>query len=296
MAASPRGAITRLIEMMDELGTRVGLAEPAPAALYRAGAFYRKAPRGSKLTARFFLGRQQAIGVLAAGAQPLFWHTFDLPPGDETTAILAANSTLWMLGRHSRITLPIDTVIVHGRPELALDAGPRGVPPAHRGPVDPLRQPDYDPAAVALGVALANPLADETGHDLARTLKPAVSIREIFPWGELVLHGALVGAVSLFLIGTAAEANARLQAVGTQLRSFSWLKNQDQAKLDAEKKALQERLKVVEAFRGQPRRLVRAVADRRGGGAREHHHHRALGRRRGGSDLEVGHGPSPRNN
>ena len=108
--------------MMSGLGTRVGLAEPAPAALYRAGAFYQKAPRGSKLCARFFLGEQQAIGVLAAGAQPLFWHTFDLPSGEETTAILAAYSTLWMLGRHSRITLPIDTVIVHGRPEVHADA------------------------------------------------------------------------------------------------------------------------------------------------------------------------------
>ncbi len=124
VAASPRAAITSTIEMMDGLGTRVGLAEPAPAALCRAGAFFKKTPRGSKLTARFFLGQQTAIGVLAAGPQPLFWHTFDLPKGDEATAILAANSTLWMLGRHSRINLSIDTVIVHGRPELEITREP----------------------------------------------------------------------------------------------------------------------------------------------------------------------------
>ncbi len=155
-----------------------------------------------------------------------------------------------MLGRHSRITLPIDTVIVHGRPELTIKQDPEVFRQRTGARLIRCARPDFDPAAAALGVALANCMADETGHNLARTLKPAVSFREIFPWGELVLHGALVGAVSLFLIGTAREANARLKAAGTQLSSFSWLKKQDQAKLDAEKKTLQERLKVVQAFRG----------------------------------------------
>jgi hypothetical protein len=250
VSASPRAAITSMIAMMDGLGTRVGLAEPVPAALYRAGAFYCKTPRGSKLTARFFLGRQQAIGVLAAGPQPLFWHAFDLPTGDEETAILAANSTLWMLGRHSRITLPIDTVIIHGRPELTIKQDPEVFRQRTSARLIRCARPDFDPAASALGVALVNCMAGDTGHNLARDYKPAVSFREIFPWGELVLHGTLVGAVSLFLIGTAGEAKARLQAAGTQLSSFSWLKKQDQAALDAEKRTLQDRLKVVHAFRG----------------------------------------------
>ncbi len=250
VAASPRVAIAATIEMMAALGTRIGLAEPAPAALCRAGAFYQKTPRGSKLAARFFLAEQKAIGVLTAGPQPLFWHTFDLPPGDEANAILAANSTLWMLGRHSRINLPIDTVIVHGRPELQISSDPEEFKKRTNARLIRCAAPNYDAAAAALGVALANPLIDESGHDLARTLKPPVSIRDIFPWGELVLHGVLLGAVSLFLHGAAAEVNARLKSVRTQLTSFSWLKNQDQAKLDAEKKGLQGKLKVLEAFRG----------------------------------------------
>ena len=159
-----------------------------------------------------------------------------------------------MLARHSGITLPIDTVVVH--PALV---------PKWRSLQDPavFRQrtgaelircakPDYDLAAVAMGMALANPFSDERGYDLARALKPAISIREIFPWGELALQGVLLGAVSLFLIGTVAEASSRLKAVDTRLRSFSWLKREDnQAKLDADKKALQERLKVMETFQGK---------------------------------------------
>lgn len=220
VAASPRAAITSTIEMMDGLGTRVGLAEPAPAALCRAGAFFKKTPRGSKLTARFFLGQQTAIGVLAAGPQPLFWHTFDLPKGDEATAILAANSTLWMLGRHSRINLSIDTVIVHGRPELEITREPDAFRQRTGARLIRCDQPSYDSAATALGVALANPLADEPGHDLAHSLKPPLRVRDIFPWGELVLHGVLVGAVSLFLNGAATEVNAQLKAVAFSSRHF----------------------------------------------------------------------------
>jgi hypothetical protein len=53
----------------------------------------------------------------------------------------------------------------------------------------------------------------------------------------------------LFSIGAAAEANHRLKATLGGLKSFSWLKNQDQPKLDAEKKSIQERLKAVGVFR-----------------------------------------------
>ena len=55
--------------------------------------------------------------------------------------------------------------------------------------------------------------------------------------------------MSLFSIGAAAEAKHRLKAVGGGLKAFSWLKNQDQPKLDSEKNAIQERLKAVGVFR-----------------------------------------------
>jgi len=250
VAASPRAVIESSIEMMSRLGTRVGLIEPAPTSLYRAGAYYRKAPRGSKLCVRFFLGEIHAIGVLAAGPQPLFWHTFDLTKGDETTAILAAYSTLWMMGRHARIALPIDTVIVHGRPELALTQPQQEAFGARTGTrFVRCDQPAHDAFGAAFGLALANPLTESGGLDLARTLKPPVTIRDIFPYGELAAHGALVGAASLFLIGVAAETNHRLHSVSGSAKAIPWLANQQQAKLDTEKKTIEERLKAVSVFR-----------------------------------------------
>ena len=266
VAASPRSFIESTIEMLSKLGVRVGLIEAAPAALYRAGVFYQKAPRGTKLCCRFFLGELQAIGVLAWGAQPLFWHTIDLPKGEETAAIMAAYSTLWIMGRDARITVPIDAVIVHGRPELTLTRQAAEFSTRTGARLIRCDQPSNEPVAAALGLALANPLADAIAPDLARTLKPPVAIGDILPYGEIAVHLLLTGAVSLFLIGVAAEANHRRSAVDGALKAFPWMTGQDQAKLDAEKRLIQERLKAVNVFRdsrvnwsGSLRRIAAAM-------------------------------------
>src|SRR5437016_10221953 len=68
LCACLRPHVTDLAEMLGRLETRVALIEPAPIGLFRAASLRRRAPRGSKLILRCFLGPQQAIGVLAAGA------------------------------------------------------------------------------------------------------------------------------------------------------------------------------------------------------------------------------------
>jgi hypothetical protein len=248
LAASPRVFITGLIETLDGLGTRVAMIEPAPAGLFRAGVFHKKAPRGSKLCIRFFLGRTQAIGVLAVGVQPLFWHAFDLPEGDVTAAILATYSMLWMQGRHNRIVLPIDTVIVHGRPGLKLSLKAEEFRERTGAQLLRCDKPDYESASVALGTAMANPLTEATGLDLARGLKPVVPIREIIPWGELVLQGALVAGVSLFLHAGDVELNTQLKSTQVEIGTLPWIKDQDQAKLQTEKKLLEDRFKALDSF------------------------------------------------
>ena len=76
-----------------------------------------------------------------------------------------------------------------------------------------------------------------------------MTIRDIFPYGEFVAHTALMAAASVFLVGVATESNHRLAAMSGALKAFPWLTNQDQAKLDAEKKTVQEKLKAISVFR-----------------------------------------------
>ena len=248
LCACPRTVVTDLAELLGRLGTRIAVIEPSPMGLLRAAASGAPAPRSSKLCLRFFLGRKQAIGMEVVGDQPLFWHTFDLLPGEEEASILAAHSTLWMLGRHSRISVPIDRVFVHGRSDLKLTIDPQLFQQRTGARLVRCAGPDHDPASAALGIALNNPLTDAVGHDLAREFKPAVPIRDIFPWAELVLQGALMGGVSLFLSGTDADVDTKYRSCRAEAAAFTWLKDQDQGKLDTEKKLLEERIKTIEAF------------------------------------------------
>jgi hypothetical protein len=101
-----------------------------------------------------------------------------------------------MMGRHARITVPIDTVILNGRPALLILQQPEDFRERTGARLIRWDLPGYDLPGAALGLALANPLADDSGLDLARTLKPPISIRDIFPYRELLLHGTLLGAVS----------------------------------------------------------------------------------------------------
>ena len=102
--------------------------------------------------------------------------------------------------------------------------------------------------SVLHGTGIITPLAEAGGPNLARELRPEVPVREIFPWADLVFQGALAGGVSLLLCGVAADVDTRFKSARAQAVAFSWLKDQDQGKLDAEKRSLEERIRVLEAF------------------------------------------------
>ena len=248
LSACSRTAIVELVDMMGRLGARVAVVEPAAMGLLRAAICSSPPPRSSKPSMRFFLGTRQSIGMEAAGSQPLFWHAFDLARGDETASILAAYSTLWMLGRHSRLSTPIDTVFIHGRPDLKLAIDHDAFHKRTGAQIVRTDSPDFDLPCAALGVALNNPLTDSHGPNLARELRAEVPIREIFPWGDLAFQGTLVVAVSLLLCGVMADVDTRFKNARTQAVAFTWLKDQDQGKLDAEKRSLEERIRILKAF------------------------------------------------
>ena len=180
LAASQRLYISDLVETLTGLGTRVATIESAPAGLFRAGVDQKKTPGNSKLAVRFFLGRTQAIGILGADV-PLLWHTFDLPEGDATCAIMGTYSTLWMQGRYAGIGVPIDTVIVHGRPEFDLGIKPEAFREKTGARLIRHAGPAYDAASAALGTALATPLIETKEVNLARGYRPVVPIQESSP-------------------------------------------------------------------------------------------------------------------
>jgi hypothetical protein len=250
IAASPAAAVHATVDMITDMGARVGLIEHTPAALFAAGVTHLKPPRGSKLCMRFFLGTHQAIGILGAEQQPLFWHAFQLVQGRELDVVLAAYSTLWMLRRNAGIRAPVDTVVVHGRADLSLGQDAEEFRKRTGSRLIRCPEPNYGIISAALGLAHADPFSLEPRHDLGRSIKPAPMIRDIFPWPEFALHGALLGGVSLFMAATESEVDARLKSVNAELSAFAWSKGMNQAKLEEEKKGLEERTKVFAMFSG----------------------------------------------
>jgi hypothetical protein len=248
LSACPTILIADQVEILERLGLRIAVMEPAPMGLLRAGVHSARTPHGSNLSVRVFLGKKQALAMTVAQGNPLFWHGFDLPSGEESKAVLAAYSTLWMLCRHSRISIPIDTVVIHGRSDLKLSLEEESFRERTRARLIRCPEPDYDLGAVALGVALNNPLVEPAPVDLGRAVRSPVSIWDIFPWGELVVQGIMVAGVSLLLVTATLDIETRLRNVQSQSRSFHWLGDLSHTKLQEEKKSLEQRISTLDAF------------------------------------------------
>ena len=166
LVASPRPVITGLIALLEGIGTRVALIESAPAGLFALERFSRKRPGVQNYVfGSSWVGPRRL--VCCAGHAAVLWHTFDLPAEDLLAAIMATYSTLWMQGRHCRIHLPIDTVVIHGRPELELAIKPDVFRERTGARLSCCDEPGYELVGAAFGTALADLLTETNGLNLA---------------------------------------------------------------------------------------------------------------------------------
>ncbi len=247
LASCRKRYLSGLVTTLVERGARLSRAEPAPCALVRLAAARQRNPRGAKLVARLVLGPGQGLGILADGQHPLVCRSFALPDGGEPQAIFAALSALRMLARSCGIGLPIDAVVIHGRPDL----GPMFDPAEFRSrtEADLFRSdtPDLDAASMALGSALG---AMSTGptFDLARNLKPQSGFREIFPWGETALQVAMLVCVSLFLWRTDCSLKEILRAAEAKTARIRWLRGVAESQLLKDKASLEQKTEAAEKF------------------------------------------------
>lgn len=247
LVACRRKWLNAPLEALASRSSRLVLVEPSPSALLRAARVRRKPPRGSKLTARFFLGGREALGLLEAGGPPLHWRAFDLPAGEEPRAILSALMALRMQARSWQVGAEVDAVLVHGRPDLDTGLDPVGL--AARAGIKVVRVdgPGYDSASIAAGLALGG-LAEESGFDLGRRSRARESIGEIFPWGDLVMQSALLLGVILMMSERARSLDDSLAGTRASLARYGWIGTRDVGDLAREKKILEQKDKIAEAF------------------------------------------------
>jgi hypothetical protein len=199
MAACRRKQLTGLLAVLESCGVRPARIEPGPCALVRAAVLRRHAPWRAKAMLRVFLHARRGLAVMVAGNQPMAWWNFTLPPGEERGAIQCAVRTLQTLAKYSGIETPLKTAIVHGRADLHEMLGQEDFGAEIGVRIAYCPDPELDGPAMAFGLALGCMKPDLRALDLSRMLKPRVSIRQIFPWGEMLFQGGLVFCVGILL-------------------------------------------------------------------------------------------------
>jgi len=247
LVACRRKSLAEPIEALARRSARLVRVEPMPCALLRAAAAQLKPPWSSKLAARFVLGDRKALGMLVAAGLPLHWRVFDLPPGDEPTALLAALMALKMQARSWRVDADVDAVLIHGQPDLAPRIDPTELGARLGLRVSRADEPSFDPASIAIGLALGG-LCEDGGFDLARTIKARDTIREIFPWGELAMQSAMLAGVLLLMTERARSLDAEVAATAASLVKFRWLGDRSESDLEKERKVLEQKDKTAEKF------------------------------------------------
>jgi len=237
-----------LLESLEGCDVRPPRVEPMPCALLRAATRRHRARRGAKVVMRIFLSDTQALAVLVVSHLPVVWRTFSLPRGDEASAILSACRALATVSKDCGIQSPLDAVMLHGRPDLARLVEVDWVQEQVRVELKWLAGPPLDGDEAAFGLALGCLSQHETAFDLARSLKPRVSLGALFPWREAVLQAALLVCMALFLANRLASVNDRYVTVQTQNAQRSWMAGLEDAQLQREKQELTQKVVAIRKF------------------------------------------------
>ncbi len=250
IAACPRRPLAELLSTLAGCGVRPFRVEPGPCGLLRAGTRQRRDPLRGRPALRVFLGESRGLAILTAGSLPLVWRMFDLPRGAEAAAILATSRSLQTLSKHCGIEQPFRSVILHGRADLGGllefdwfqdEVGTRA---------EWLAEPAFDRANVAFGLAIGCFTDSPRSFDLARSLKPRASLRELFPWRELVVQAGLVACMAAVLVQHGRTLDASLAASAGQNQSSPEFAARGAAELETEKRELEQRVGAVRRFLG----------------------------------------------
>lgn len=238
-----------LLETLTSCGIRPFRVEPAPCALLRLAARNRRPPRRSRTVLRILLGDRQALAVVTAGNLAVLWRYFNLPAEGETTSICSAVRSVQTLIGYCGIDSPLDVVMIHGRADLRVKIEAEEFRQQMQIPLVWSGGPELDDRATAYGLALGclGQQPDEA-FDISRSMKPRLSLLEIFPWGELAVQMALVICMALFLYSRSRSLDEALVPVRAETAQRAWLKSAQQPQLQKEQKDLEVRVEAIRKF------------------------------------------------
>jgi hypothetical protein len=248
VAACRRRYVSNLLATLQEQRVAVHRVEPAHCALLRVGEYHRRSPRRAKTVLRIFLGCAEGIAVLSHAGQPIACRPFQLPAGGEPFAILATVRALQLGHRARHPDSTIHLLLVHGRSDLTMLA--ERLQQTLEMPVHWCDAPAFDAGSLAFGLALGVARGDATSFDIARTLKPPSSLRELVPWGDLAVQMALWVCLWLYLSAKSDSLDHALRTVRSDNQRRTWLTKVADPQLTKERLDLEQKTAAVHKFVG----------------------------------------------
>jgi hypothetical protein len=248
VAACRKKYLAAVLGVLQRCGAQVLTTEPAPCALVRAASREHRPPRRAKTLVWIFLGAAEGLAVLTVAGLPLAWRSFALPALSEGMAILSATRTLLSQSRYYGMETPLEYAIVHGRPELHERLQKEGLPTEVHARIIWHDGPELSGAATAFGLAIGCLNQTASAFDLSRMVKPRASLRDIFPWGELVVQCALMILMALILARQDSQSCAAYTAARLECGQNKILASSNVADLEREKKSLADKINALHQF------------------------------------------------
>jgi hypothetical protein len=248
VAACRKKYMAAVLGVLEQCGAQVIRTEPTPCALVRAAIRQHRDPRKATTVLRIFLGADDGMAILTVAGLPLAWRSFAMPSFSEGMAILSAARTLLSQSQHYEMSTPLDYAIVHGRPDLHDRLQKEGLPTEIGVRMMWHDDPPLGGATIALGLAIGCLNQTSPAFDLSRTMKPRPSLRDIFPWGELVCECTLMALMSLIVVRHSEKVNAAYLSIQSQCEGNKILVSADVAQLEKEKADLTKKLDSLHKF------------------------------------------------
>jgi hypothetical protein len=243
-----RNYLNGLLRALEECGVRPVRVESSPCALLRLAAHRHPARRNSQVVLRLFLGDTQALAALVVDNLPIVWRWLPLRRGDEASTILSAARSLLAVSRDCGIESPLDAVMLHGRSDLPRLLDMDWMGEQMKAPIQWFAGPPLEDSQVALGLALGCVTQGDCAFDLSHSLKPRVSLWELFPWRQAALQAALLLCLALFLADRCRGLNDDCLACQAQNSQYLWMESLSEAQLQQEKSDLTQKVASVRKF------------------------------------------------
>ena len=141
--------------------------------------------------------------------------------------------------------------MLHGRPELAQLLDVQWVEEQLGVPLEWYEGPSLDHPQIAFGLALGCfPLGrhDQYAFDLAGSLKPRLSLWQLFPWREAALQAALLACMAAFLVYRLCILDGSCATAQAHNTEHVWMESVPEVELEKQKRELQQKVTAVKKF------------------------------------------------